>query len=49
MTNEVSGFDKELKVIQSRRQAPNLKKLLTKAEFKSREPCVKACGDKRCE
>ena len=48
-TNEVPGFSKELKVIQSRRQAPNLKKLLTKAEFKSGEPCVKACGDKRCE
>ena len=48
-TNEVPRFDKELKVIQSRRQAPNLKKLLTKVGFKSGEPCVKACGDKRCE
>ena len=48
-TNEVPRFDKELKVIQSRRQAPDLKKLLTKVEFKSGEPYVKACGDKRCE
>ena len=48
-TNEVPGFGKELKMIQSRRQAPNLKKLLTKAEFKGGEPCVKVYGGKRCE
>ena len=47
--NKVPGFNKELKVIQSRRQAPNLKKILTKAEFTSRNPGVSKCGDKRCE
>ena len=36
-SNQVPGFSKELKVIQSRRQAPNLKKLLTKAEFTTKK------------
>ena len=47
--NKVPGFRKELKVIQSPRQEPNLKKILTKAEFTSRNPGVAKCGDKRCE
>ena len=47
--NQVPGFSKELKVIQSRRQAPNLKKILTKAEFTSWNPGVTKCGNKRCE
>ena len=47
--NKVPGFNKELNVIQSRRQAPNLKKILTKAEFTSWNPGVSKCGDKRYE
>ena len=47
--SKAPGFNKELKVIKSRRQAPNLKKILTKAEFTSRNPGVSKCCDKRCE
>ncbi|XP_062610424.1 uncharacterized protein LOC134272191 [Saccostrea cucullata] len=37
-------------IINSRRQAPNLKKLLTKARFTTQEeiPTIKKCGDPRC-
>ena len=40
---------KDFKLIQSRKQPANLKKILTKAEFTSEPPIVKQCGDKRCE
>ena len=40
---------KAFKLIQSRRQPVNLKKILAKAEFTSEPPIVKQCGDKRCE
>ena len=43
------GFTEDLNIIQSQRQAPNLNKLLTKAEFTSKKPCVSKCGDSRCE
>ena len=46
--NNVPGF-KEMKLIQSRRQAPNLKRILTKAEFSSKKPAVRKCGDKKCK
>ena len=46
--NEVAGI-KDFKLIQSRRQPANLKKILTKAESTSEPPTVKECGDKRCE
>ena len=40
---------KETHIINSRRQAPNLKKLLTKARFSSNETKrVRKCGDLRC-
>ena len=45
--NEVPGF-KDLSIIQSKRQAPNLKRILTKAEFSSKQPMVRKCGDLRC-
>ena len=47
--NKVRRSSKEVKVIQSRWQAPNLKKILTKAAFTSRKSSVAKCGDKRCE
>ena len=46
--NDVPGF-KDMKLIQSRRQAPNLKRILTKAEFSSKKPEVRKCGDARCQ
>ena len=46
--NKVVGM-KDYKLIQSRRQPANLKKILTKAEFSSKPPMVTKCGDKRCE
>ena len=46
--NEVVEM-KDFKLIQSRREPANLKKILTKAEFTSEPPIVKQCGDKRCE
>ena len=46
--NEVAGI-MDFKLIQSRRQPANSKKILTKAEFTSESPIVKQCGDKRCE
>ena len=47
-SNTVPGF-KDVKLIQSRRQAPNLKRILTKAEFSSKKPSVQKCGDPRCQ
>ena len=46
--NKVVGM-KDYKLIQSRKQPANLKKILTKAEFSSKPPMVTKCGDKRCE
>ena len=46
--NEVPGFD-DMKLIQSRRQAPNLKRILTRAEFSRRKPMAQRCGKPRCE
>ena len=40
---------RDFKLIQSRRQPSNLKKILTKAEFTSKPPVASECGDKRCE
>ena len=39
-TNNVRGFE-SIKLINSKRQRPNLKKLLTKAEFSNEEVGVK--------
>ena len=46
--NKVDGFG-NLRVIKSKRQAPNLKKILTKAEFFQKQVRVFKCPDKRCE
>ena len=46
--NKVDGFE-SVKVIHSKRQAPNLKKLLTKAEFSSTLPSVKKCDKATCK
>ena len=47
--NKVPGFQ-NLNLINSKRQAPNLKKLLTKAEFtKNKETGVRMCNKPRCE
>ena len=46
--NDVPGM-RDFKLIQSRRQPSDLKKILTKAEFTSKPPMVSRCGDKRCE
>ena len=43
--NEVAGI-KDFKLIQSRRQPANLKKILTKVQFTSEPPIVKQCWDK---
>ena len=50
-TNKVNGFTSDLKLIHSRRQAPNLKRLLTKSEFTETEtkPMVRKCGHPKCE
>ena len=42
--NEVAGIN-DFKLIQSRRQPANLKKILTKAESTSEPPIVKQCED----
>ena len=39
--NKVDDFEKQ--------QAPNLKKILTKAEFSQKQVGVFKCPDKRCE
>ena len=46
--NNVSGLE-SIKPFNSKREPPNLKKLLTKAEFSSEEVDVKKCQDLRCE
>lgn len=49
IANKVKGFKPDIKLIHSKRQAPNLKKILTKAEFTNIRARVKQCGDPRCE
>ena len=46
--NKVDGFE-NLRIIKSKRQAPNLKKILTKAELSQKQVEVYKCPDKRCE
>ena len=46
--NSISGFH-NIKLIQSKGQAPDLKKLLTKAEFGEVLSGTFNCSDKRCE
>ena len=46
--NNVSGFH-NIKLIQSKRKSPNLKKVLTKAEFGEILSSTFNCSDKRCE
>ena len=46
--NNLSGFH-NIKLIQSKRQSPNLKKHLTKAEFGEVLSGTFNCSDKRCE
>ena len=46
--NKVNGFE-NLKVIKSKRQAPNLKEILTKTEFSQKQDEVFKCPDKRYE
>ena len=46
--NKVDGFE-NLRVIKSKRQAPNLKKILIKTEFSQKQVGVFKCPDKRCE
>ena len=44
----VPGF-KDIEIIQSKRQAPNLKKILTKVEFSNKIPMVRRCNNPCCE
>ena len=46
--NKVDGFE-NLRVIKSKWQVANLKKILTKAEFYQKQVGVFKCPDKRCE
>ena len=46
--NKEDGFE-NLRVIKSKRQTPNLKKILTKAEFSQKQVGVFKCPGKRCE
>ena len=46
--DKVDSFE-NLKVIKSKPQAPNLKKILTKAGFSQKQIWVFKCPDKRCE
>ena len=46
--NKVDGFE-NLKGKKIKRQAPNLKRILTKAEFSQKQVGVYKCPDKRCE
>ena len=48
LKNNNSSFHK-IKLIQSKCQSPNLKKLLTKAEFGEVSSGMFNCNDKRCE
>ena len=46
--NKIDGFE-NLRIIKSKRQAPNLKNILTKAELSQKQVGVYKCLDKRCE
>ena len=46
--NKVDGFE-NLRVIKSKQQAPNIKRILTKAEFSQKQVGVYKCPNKRCE
>ena len=46
--NKVDGFE-NLRIIKSKRQAPNLKRILSKAEFSQKQVGDYKCPDKRCE
>ena len=46
--NKVDGFE-NLNIMKSKWQAPNLKKILTKAEFSQKQVRDLKCPDKRCE
>ena len=46
--NKVDGFE-NLRVIKSKRQAPNYKKILTNAEFFQKQVGVFKCPDKSCK
>ena len=45
---KVGGFE-NLRVIKSKRQASNLRKILIKAEFSQKQLAVYKCPEKRCE
>lgn len=49
-SNNMKNLLRKSNIINSRRQAPNLKKLLSAAKFTSTDErkCVKRCGDPRC-
>ena len=46
--NNVNGFQ-NISLLQSKRQPPNLKRILTKAEFSNPVAGVYSCDDKRCD
>ena len=46
--NKVDGFE-NLRVIKSKREAPNFKTVPTKSEFSQKQLGVFKCPDKRCE
>ena len=46
--NKVGGFE-NLRVIKSKRQAPNLRKVLTKAKFSQKYVGIYKCPDRRCK
>ena len=46
--NNVPGFE-SVKLTNSKRQPPDLKKLLTKVEFSNKKVAFKKCQDSRCE
>jgi len=50
-SSKMKSVMKNTKLIKSRRQPPNLKRMLTTAEFSStaRSYAVRKCGDKRCK
>ena len=46
--NVYNGFE-NLRIIKSKRQAPNLKRILNKVEFSQKQVGVYKCPDKRCQ
>ena len=46
--NKVDGFE-NLRVIKSKWQAPNLKRIITKTEFSQKQVRIYKCPDKRCK